>query len=123
VELSNPQRDRYMAEACAKRSMAFVSRDAKALEYATNLGVRAVEPEAFAASILSRDRARVMFLKRLDAATILAIHDYVGHRLLRGMKTGEDVDKNDWLLRHLRDVIERYEGVWEWRWRDKYEVR
>lgn len=121
--LGNRARDRYMADECHRRGLVLVSRDAGALSYASSLGVRAVSPEDYARSALSRDDARLMFLRRLDRALLHAAYEATGFPLLSGLTGDEEFDRDHWFLKHLRDVLARYEGTWEWRWLDKNETR
>ena len=122
--MTTDERDHFMADECHRRGIALVSRDKNARKYAHKVGVaHAVTPEEYARNVISWEDARLMFLRRLDLALLWAAHQSSGFPLLHGLTGDEDWDHDHVFLRHLRDVLRRYEGSWEWCWKDKAETR
>lgn len=92
--------DQRMVDECRARGLVLVSRDGGVHTRAKRAGFDAVEPEAYAATLLTFDEARERFLARLDAGAL--------HFLAEG-----GVERVPNRARSMRIALGGYRGIWE----------
>ena len=101
--LGDRARDRLMVDKCREHNLSLVTRDKGIpMERARAVGVVAVDPETYAAAVLTREIAREMFLERLDAAAIA----WVVAEPSRGLYLERRVDS-------MLVILRMYRWIWE----------
>lgn len=103
----NNSRDRLIVKLCKENGMTLVTRDRKGkrgqpsiYKLAENEGVKVLLPEAYAATVLPRERARDMFLERLQrGATAYSEAESGNERVERIMA--------------MLETLERHHAIWE----------